>query len=125
MYVDLGPRGPFKAAADATGLNPGNLTTAITQDLIGIRIPHFELYHITIANVPSNTTLMIYRGSFFWDIAQAQGIASWDPAQALLMGPGQDLNILFNQPSSTTPVPSVTCWFRYDPAQPNNPEIKE
>ena len=117
-YLPLGSR-VVTAAADTTNLNTGNLTANFSDAILGIKSPYFELYHLAIVNVPSNTTIKVYEGMQLYTVAQEQTIADWDPFQPMLLQPGQEIYICFNIPTlgataATTPV--VTAWFRRDPA---------
>lgn len=113
-YVGLGPI-RVVAAADATGLNPGNYTFALTS--LPFHVAWFECYHMCIpGNLPSATTLTVTIGQRIYTVAQCEGIADYDPAQPILMAPGQDIYVLTNIPTSPplTNVPELTAWFRHD-----------
>lgn len=116
-YFSLGAR-PVTATADTTGLNSGNWTAVLGHEVIGATTPYFELYHLyikspTLVGVPTTATVML--NTNFWDVTLIGQANSWDPAQPLIMTPGDDLFVLFNVPTSTTPPPVVTGWFRYQP----------
>jgi hypothetical protein len=119
-YLSLGPIGPIVAVKDTSTLNAGNLTAALTQDVIAKKVSTFELYHVAITDVPSDTTLTLYVGQHVWSVAQLSTIGDWDPSQPMLLHPGDDVWFCFNKADGTTPVPKVTAWFRYDSAFPNN-----
>jgi hypothetical protein len=115
-YVTLGPR-PVKAAADTTGQNAGNWTAVLDDSVIQSSVPEFEMYHMFISaptlgtNQQSNARVMLNQA--FWDATLIAQLNSWDPSQPMLCRPGDTIYVLFNVPTSTTPAPVVTCWFRY------------
>ncbi len=114
-YRTLGPR-PVKAAADTTGLNAGNWTAVLDATVISATVSTFELYHMfikapTLTGTP--TTAEVRLNLSPWDITLIGQANSWDPAQPLLMQPGDILYVLFNVPTTITPAPTVTGWFRY------------
>lgn len=118
-YIGLGSR-RITAAVDATGWNTGNLTGVFNAETIGHKMPYFELYHMAIVNVPSNTTVQVYQGIELYTVAQLDTIGDWDPSQPMLLSPGTEVYVLFNVLAAVTPAPIVTAWFRYDPMLPNN-----
>lgn len=118
-YIPLGSR-DTEAAADDTGWNPGNLTAKFSAETLNMRMPFFELYHMALTDVPSNTTIRVYQGSRLYTVAQLDTIGDWDPSQPMLLSPGTEVYVLFNVLAAVTPAPIVTAWFRYDPMLPNN-----
>lgn len=115
-YFPLGGR-PAVAAADTTGLNPGNWTAMLDNKAIGISRSVFEMYHLYITSptlATTSTTASVRLNLLPWDITLIGQANSWDPAQPLLMTPGDTLYVLFNVPTSTTPAPTITAWFRYE-----------
>ena len=98
-------------------MNTGNYTAVFDPSVIAVNVPYFECYHIYVTApvlTGSGTSIQIAVNSGYWDynlLAQANG---WDPAQPIILTPGDTLYCYFNVPTSNTTVPMVTCWFRYD-----------
>jgi hypothetical protein len=114
-YFPLGGR-PVTAVPDMTGRNPGNWTAMLDGKLINVSHPVYELYHWfiqspTLAGVPTTATVLI--NLYQWDVTLVGQANSWDPAQPLLMTPGDTLYVMFNVPTTMTPAPTVVGWFRY------------
>lgn len=115
VYIPLGYR-PVKAAADTTGQNAGNYTAVFDSSVIRVTRPSFEMYHLYLTAptlVGQSTTADVLLNLGFWDTTLIGQRNSWDPAQALLMAPGDTLQVFFNVPISNPTVPTVTAWFRY------------
>lgn len=113
-YFPLGGR-PVVAAKDTTGRNPGNWTATISHEIINVTVPVFEMYHLYIQSptlVGQLTIAQVLHNQYFWDVTLIGQYNSWDPAQPLLMTPGDDVIVLFNVPTTTTPAPQVVGWFR-------------
>lgn len=115
-YVTLGPR-PVKATADTTGLNTGNYTASLSDQVIGASVPRFEMYHMfisapTLTGIATTATVLVNRQ--YWDATLIGQLNSWDPSQPMLLQPGDEIDVLFNVPTTNTTVPTVTCWFRYE-----------
>lgn len=113
-YFPLGGR-PVIAVADMTGQNPGNWTARIGHELIQATVPVFEMYHLYIKSptlVGQLTIAQVLLNQYYWDVTLIGQYNSWDPSQPLLMTPGDDVYVTFNVPTSTTPAPMVTGWFR-------------
>lgn len=115
-HIPLGAR-PVNAAADTTGLNKGNWTAVIGHETIGVTVPVFELYHLYLTSptlVGQATTATVRINLDEWDITLIGQANSWDPSQPPLLGPGDDVFILFNVPTSNRTVPTAYAWFRYE-----------
>jgi hypothetical protein len=119
-YVDLGTPGPNTAGLDQTGRNTGNLTNQLTSGFINIYIAVFECYHMTVSNVPVGASAIIMRNSRQYSYTQPFTGSEWDPAQPMGLFAGDELDFLWNVASSTTPLPVVTAYFRYDASLPQN-----
>ena len=119
-YADLGTPGPNLAGPDQTGRNPGNLTNQLTSAFINIYVAVFECYHMTVQNVPLGAAAVIMRNSRFYSYTQPNGGAEWDPSQPMGLFAGDEIDFLWNVSSSTTPLPIVTAYFRYDTSLPQN-----
>jgi hypothetical protein len=113
-YFSLGSRRQV-AAADRTGRNTGNLTAAFLAADLNIKVSQFELYHMAMTGIPSNTVITVYQGQQLYTVAQLDTIGDWDPAQPMLLEPAQEIYLFFNIPAASTIIPIVTCWFRFDP----------
>lgn len=119
-YVDLGTPGPNTAGPDRTGRNTGNLTNQLTSSFINIYIAVFECYHMTVSNVPLGAAAVILRNSRQYSFTQPFTGSEWDPAQPMGLFAGDELAFLWNVASSSTPLPVVTAFFRYDASLPQN-----
>jgi hypothetical protein len=113
-YIGLG-RKKVVAAKDLTGLNTGNWTNAFDQAVLGAKVPYFECHHISAVQVPGVSTLTAYIGLDIWSAVVLAGNAEWDPAQPMLLTPGDEVYFAWNKAASGAP-PVVTMWLRYDPA---------
>lgn len=115
-YETLGPR-PVTAKADTTGQNPGNWTVVIDDAVINSTVPRYEMYHMYISAptlVGQSTTAQVALNQALWDATLIGQLNSWDPAQPMLLQPGDTIYVYFNVPTTTTPAPVVTVWFRYE-----------
>jgi hypothetical protein len=112
-YIGLGSR-RVVAAPDLTGLNPGNFTCAFTPAIINVNVPYFEVYKMIVENVPIgfSATCVIDTKHFSFTLPN-QG-SEWDPSQPMLLIPANELDLLWNIPTSNTTVPICTAWFRFD-----------
>lgn len=115
-YTTLGYR-PFTGTPDTTGFNPNNWTAQLPLSDISSVSAGFELYHLyltcpALPGVATTATVMLNQG--LWDVTLIGQANSWDPSQPMLCAPGDTLYVLFNVPTTTTPAPTVTAWFRYD-----------
>lgn len=114
------------SAADTTGRNTGNLTTAFTQQQLGTMPAIWEWFHATYGAADPTKTLTpapvaIYRNTNqLISFSFANGGSEWDPSQALVFRQGDELYFYWQLASSVTPVPAVTIWLRYDADLPAN-----
>jgi len=115
--------GASTAALDQTGRNTGNLTNALTGSFIGINVPEFECYHMTVTNVPSGGQATIYRNSSLYSFVYPFIGSEWDPSQPMLLRPGDEIDFLWNIVSSSTQKPIVTAFFRFDVTLPVNSQF--
>lgn len=113
------------SAADQTGANQGNLTTAFTSNVLGTMPPVFEWFRAIVDTAtgalftPAPCPIMLnYRKpvTFTYPV----GGTEWDPSQPIPMRDGDELFFFWQLASSVTPVPRVTCFFRYDTDNPVN-----
>jgi hypothetical protein len=114
-YITLGSR-QVAAAADSTGLNPGNYTAFFATQIVNVNIPYFELYSASVTGVPSALfTITVYVNNAVRSTAQLFGNSEWDPSQPILLVPGDQVTFAFSLAATGTP-PEATIWLRYDPA---------
>lgn len=114
------------SAKDTTGANQNQLTAAFTQNILGTMPPVFEWYRAMVATsvpgqlftpAPAGIYLNIRKPvSFTYPV----GGTEWDPSQPILMRSGDELFFFWQLASSVTPVPVVTCFFRFDTDNPAN-----
>ena len=114
-YVGLGVR-TAKGAADTTGNNKGNWTVVFDPQTINANVPHFELYKLVVKGAGSTATFDVFVNTNQWDTSVYAVHNSWDPQQPLLLTPGDTIYFYYSTASSDGNQPSVTAWFRYDPA---------
>jgi hypothetical protein len=114
------------SAADTTSVNSGNLTTAFTQNVLGTMPPMFEWYRAIAATATPGGTFTPAPASVYLNLRKPvsftypAGGSEWDPSQPILMRSGDELFFFWQLASSVTPVPVVTCFFRYDADLPAN-----
>lgn len=113
-YITLGSQ-VTTAAADNTGLNTGNFTNAFTAAVLGAKVPYYEIYSMSVTNVPVNGSLVAYVNSRVRTSARLFGNAEWDPSQPILMTPDDELYIAWTAAPDTGTPPVATVWMRYDP----------
>jgi hypothetical protein len=120
-YQYLGPArgGPSTASTDETGRNTGNLTNALTGSFIGINVPEFECYHMTVTNVPSGGQATIYVNAQLYSFTFPFQGSEWDPAQPMLLRPGDEVDFFWNIAAGGQ-APVVTSFFRFDTSLPVN-----
>jgi len=118
--IEFGTPGKVTAAADTTGSNSGNLTIQFKPVSLGIWLSQFIIYHMVLENLTIGAQAKI--------ILNANTYGYFGPATAngrewfgsLYMKSGDELDFLFNQASSTTPLPALTAYIIYDPSLPGN-----
>lgn len=113
-YIGLGSRGPVAAAADTTGLNTGNYTTAFTPAVLACNVPFYEIYHMVVANVPVGANAQIIVNNKPYGFTYPLFGSEWNPAQPLLMNPTDEIDFLWSIAASGQ-APQVTVYLRYDP----------
>ena len=118
---------PFSlpATADTTGRNSGNLTNAFTVNILGTMPPVYEWYRANIAPADPKQNLvpapcLIYAQRTLVSFTYPAGGSEWDPSQPIPLFDGYELFFFWQLASSTTPVPVVTVFFRYDADNPAN-----
>lgn len=120
-YVPIGAR-PLTAAADTTGRNKGNYTCAFTPDILNVKVPFFEIYHALFTGARLLDSVTIYIGTYQWSFASAGvgGGSEWDPAQPMLLRPGDEVYFFWSTPVAGNTPPVVTPWLRFDTEIPAN-----
>jgi hypothetical protein len=118
--VDFGTPGKVTAAADTTGQNAGNLTITFKPTLLGVWLSQFVIYHMVLENltIGAQAKIILNAGTYgYFGPATGTG-REW--FGTLYMKSGDELDLLFNLASSTTPVPALTAYIIYDPSLPGN-----
>lgn len=113
-YITLGSK-QVTATADTTGLNTGNWTNAFTHAILGANVPYYEIYSMSVVNVPVSGSLVAYVNNRVRTSARLFGNSEWDPSQPILMTPDDELFIAWAAAAAGT-APVATAWLRYDPA---------
>jgi len=114
------------SAADQTSVNAGNLTAAFTTGVLGTMPPVYEWYRATVATAIPGQLFTPAPASIYLNIRKPVsftypvGGTEWDPSQPVLMRSGDELFFFWQLASASTPVPVVTCFFRYDADLPAN-----
>lgn len=114
-YVGLGSRKAV-GTADTTGNNPGNWTVQFQPQDINVNVGHFECYKLIVKGSATTATFDVYVNGNQWDTSVYAVHNSWDPVQPLLLTPGDTLYFYYSSAASDGNKPSITAWFRYDPA---------
>lgn len=112
-YAGLGSRS-VAAAPDTTGNNPGKLSSVFDPSVLSIQVPWFECYHAVVSGIavpPASAT--IYIGTRLWDANTFGAVGSWDPAQPMLIQPGDSVYFYWSLAEGAA-APVTTMWFRYD-----------
>lgn len=122
--IPLGWR-KLTAVKDTTGLNPSNFTNAFTPLVLNFTVAVCEVYHAVVsASVPTTQLIpapcIIYLNSNPYSFTFPVGGSEWDPSEAMLLRPGDEIDFCWNLASTNTPAPVVTLYLRYDPAVPGN-----
>lgn len=117
-YVTLGSR-QLTGVADTTGNNSGNWTVSFTPDIINVNVPYFEIWHIVV-NGAAGSSFNSYIDAHQFDTNQVGFQNSWDPAQPILMRPGETLYFYYSDPITDNTPPSITIWLRFDFELPVN-----
>jgi hypothetical protein len=73
-----------------------------------------------VSNVPIGARAVIMRNGRQYSYTQPFSGSEWDPAQPMGLFAGDEIDFLWNVSSSTTPLPIVTAFFRYDASLPQN-----
>lgn len=119
-YVDFGTLGKIAAAADTSGQNTGNLTTTFIPTQKGLRLSQFVIYHMVLTNLTlgAQATIKLNADDYSGFGPATAGQREW--FGTLYMKSSDELRFYWNLASSTTPVPTLTCYIIYDPELPGN-----
>jgi hypothetical protein len=107
MTAYLGPRSAMGLTNLVNPLGAGFWTVAFTPAVFSISVP-FEVYHAAVSG-PANSNFQVWIDSTFYDYAVRGDINSWDPAQPMVIQPGNTLYYYWNTASSPTPNVTVFC----------------
>lgn len=118
-YLPLGSV-TIATAADLTGMNNGNLTTAFTVSVLNVKVAWYEVYHAVVTNVPPGGNAVVNVGAKQYSFTQPFGGSEWDPSEPMLLQAGQEVYFFWNLANTVTQLPVVTLWTRYDPSLPGN-----
>ena len=75
---------------------------------------------MTVNSVPLGAAAVVMRNSRQYSYTQPYGGSEWDPAQPMGLFAGDEIDFLWNVIETTTPLPIVTAFFRYDASLPQN-----
>lgn len=118
--TDFGTPGKVVAAADTTGQNSGNLTIQFKPTLLGVWLSEFIIYHMVLENLTLGAQAkIILNANTYGYFGPATG-AGREWFGTLYLKSGDELDFLFNQASSVTPLPALTAYIIYDPDLPGN-----
>jgi hypothetical protein len=118
--VEFGTPGKVIAAADTTGRNAGNLTTVFKPTGLGVWLSQFIIYHMVLENLTLGAQAkIVLNANTFGYFGPATGSGrEW--FGSLYMRSGDELDFLWNQASSVTPLPALTAYIIYDPSLAGN-----
>jgi hypothetical protein len=106
------------ATADPTGNNAGNYTAILSTSSMSLSyLTKFECYKITVDG-PVGFGVSVYIDNRKWDHTAQGWQNAWDANQVMPLQAGQTIYLYWEAPSSGTPVPTATFWFRYDTSAP-------
>lgn len=119
---------PFTVASapDITGRNPGNLTTAFTQNLLGTMPAKWEWFRGAVGTATPGVGFTpaicsVYRNTLqLVSTFYPNGVSTFDPSQPIPFSQGDEIYFYWALASSVTPVPVVTIFLRYDLDLPAN-----
>jgi hypothetical protein len=118
--TDFGTPGRITAAADTTGQNSGNLTIVFKPTILGIWLAEFVIYHMVLENLTLGAQAkIILNANTYGYFGPATG-AGREWFGTLYMKSGDELDFLFNQASSVTPLPVLTAYVIYDASLAGN-----
>jgi hypothetical protein len=112
-YVGLGSV-VLTASLDTTGFNQGNYTCSFTEAVMSFTMPHVELYHAVVLNVPVGAQATVNINNKSWGFTYPLFGSEWNPPQPMSLTHGDQVDFLWNIVASGQ-APIVTVWLRYDP----------
>ena len=113
-YGYLGSRGPVTGILDNTGLNPGKWTITFTPAILSFTVPEVFIYKINVTGaLGSSFDVKIETQSHDANIFGNQN--SWyDDSDSLLIRPGENFYLLYDDPVTDQVPPVATLFLRYD-----------
>jgi hypothetical protein len=108
------------ATLDQTGLNTGNWTVQLTDQILNSNVDPYEIYHFFVSTVtqlqwsatPAVGQFQVWVNNVPWDNQPYSANNSWDPSQPLLLHPGDEVDFFFSFGTGNPPI--VTAWLRYN-----------
>jgi hypothetical protein len=108
------------ATLDQTGLNPGNWTVQLTDQILNSNVDPYEIYHFFVSTVtqlswsstPAVGQFQVWINNVPWDNEPYSANNSWDPSQPMLLHPGDEVDFFFSFGTGSPPI--VTAWLRYN-----------
>lgn len=116
-YTYLGKRGPQTGALDASGLNAGNWTVVFNPVLLNFTVPECFVYKITVTGAyGSSFDVNIENQTHDSNIYGTQN-TFFDDSDTLIIRPGENLYLLYDDPATDGVPPVATIYLRYDYAK--------
>jgi hypothetical protein len=114
-YAYQGTRGPVTGVADITGMNVGNWTITFSPAILNFTVPEMLVYKIQTKGA-LGSTFSIYVDTAQWDVNLYGPQNSWydDTGDSLVLRPGQNLYLLYSDPTTDDNPPVATIYLRYD-----------
>jgi hypothetical protein len=114
----------LQATPDQTGANPGNWTNYFSSSVLaGMNVSYFEWIHAAVSEVPAGASAVIVQlpvDTWGATAPGVGGVSEYAPPVGMPLQPGTEFAFLWTAPATGTPIPLVTCWFRYDLDDPAN-----
>lgn len=107
MPANLGGRTKTGAANANNPVSAGGWTVEFNPRDFSIQV-EFEIYHIGVTG-PTGSSFEVWIDTMFYDSVQQGYRNGWDPAQPMILRPGQTLYFHFNTSTGSAPVISVFC----------------
>lgn len=104
----LGPRAQTGIADPQNMLAAGNWTVTFAPKSLQFSMPLAEVYHIAVKG--PGGFFEVFINEDFWDTSDFGGNNSWDPAQPMLIRPGDTVFFFWSLSGGTAP--QVTLWLR-------------
>lgn len=117
-YGYLGSRGPITGTPDATGLNTGNWTVAVTPAILNFTVPEAFIYKMNMEGaLGSSFNVMVENKQHDVNVFGSQN--SWfdNADDSLVLRPTENLYLLYSDPITDGTPPVVWVFLRYDVAK--------